>query len=224
MKTNKLLLKKIRPYIGKIEFFDFNGHRQIASGSMFFYMGRWLIATAAHCVFDIVDKHYNKDFSFYFTFNKKVCIREAYIHKYWVKNEYLEFDIAFLIPEDDKIYENLDKKSIIPSFKIMERQSCFVCGIGLLLSKPRVLYRNVVTDKTYQSNLIGINTHFYSGMSGGPWYQWKNQKFILFATSSLSFKSVQNTLWGVNWNEEIKSIADVAVSDDSNEKVIKLGF
>ncbi|HEM3502770.1 TPA: trypsin-like peptidase domain-containing protein [Streptococcus suis] len=212
MDRHFLYLKK---YVGILSFKGERGGRQKATGCLFNYNGEWLVATAAHCIFDIDIGEFNRDFHFFLPDRRiELELLDIAFHSNWIELFAPEYDIAFFrIAHSSDVYtQSLDEAFVQPKFEVSYNNVFDLVGYPmsfLLFNKFHIDSNKIGKyDETYNSTLIGISSKAKGGMSGSPLLILENSKFKIVGTVSLSFNSEKDTLWSAKWNEEIKMILD----------------
>lgn len=206
---------KLKKYVGVLTFKGKNGGSQKATACLFYYNTEWLVATAAHCIFDIDIEAFNNDFQFYLPEVKiKLELSDITFHNNWIKLFAPEYDIAFfkVAPSSFDYTQSLDKDFLQPIFEVSYNNTFSLVGypMSILFFHRFHIEHNKggKYDNTYNSTLIGISSKAKGGMSGSPLLIIENSKFKIVGTVSLSFNSEKDTLWSAKWNEEIKIILD----------------
>jgi len=207
---NSNIYRKLKEYIGIISFKGSTGKRQKGSACIFSYNGKWLLATAAHCVFDIETNEYNKEFYFFIPGRKsKINLgNRVYLHQLWPTLYAPEYDIAFFKLEENEYIRSLDLEFIKPKFSVKTNNYFDIAGFPGKIPFWESLYiehdKFGECDYIYGSSLIGIRTSKGEGMSGGPLLIKKIQRFYIGGTVSLKFNSQKNMLWSAPWNRDIE--------------------
>ena len=219
MESQFLDLKK---YIGVLSFKGTKTGTQKGTACLFFYNKEWLLATAAHCIFDIESEEFNKDFKFLIPYNKvKIELSNVIFHENWLKLYAPEYDIAFFKIVHTDYLECLDDTFLQPKFDISHDNSFSLAGYSaslLLFNRLTIeCNRHGKYDQIYNSTLIGVETKAKGGMSGSTLMILDKYKFKIVGTVSLSFKSQKNTLWSAKWNAEMKEILDFITLDNGNK-------
>jgi hypothetical protein len=204
--------------LGKVEF-GVNGKRSLGSGSIIKSPNIPLIATAAHCIYDWETQSFYEQISFLpyiegsgFRISFKPVL--AAIPKVWAEQGAVEYDTGFLVLESSFETDSNYYKYAVPAvFNISRELDYLVCGFQnrLFPAKKPLLSRGIAQkDRFKNSSLQGISCKGKSGMSGGPWITKYEGIYVQNSVSSLSMKSVKNTLWGPYWGKTIEAVYQVA--------------
>ncbi len=218
---NNLLSK-----LGKVEFWV-NGKRSLGSASILKSVNAPIIATAAHCVYDWESKQFYEHIRFLpYSEGFKVAFKPvlASIPKEWAKNGVVDYDTGFLVlePEASNVI-NFEEKGIPVAFNMSRNLEYVISGFQnvLLPSKKPLFSRGVAcADSFKHSSLQGVPSKGKSGMSGGPWFTEIEGRYVQNSNSSLSMKSVKNTLWGPYWGETIEAAYQVASGELSGDSTV----
>ncbi|MEW5593624.1 hypothetical protein ABGT24_08710 [Peribacillus frigoritolerans] len=215
--------KKLLRCLGKIEF-RVNGKKSLGSASIVKSLKFPLIATAAHCIYDWESKRfydrvefspYSKDFKRSF---KPVL---AVIPKDWAEHGVVDYDTGFLVFDSESLtIIDSDELGIPVAFNRPLNQEYLVSGFQnvLLPSKKPLISRGIAHPDFFKnSSLQGVRSKGKSGMSGGPWFTEVEGEYIQNSNTSLSMKSVKNTLWGPYWGETIEATYQVASGELLND-------
>ena len=212
------MVDKLENRIGILSYEGDGKGRQKGSGCIFYYKNKWIIATAAHCVYNINDDVFYKDFKFTIPSSKiTYTLGDVFLHKYWSELYAPEYDIAFFTIDCDDNCLKFDKSYLTPYFNIPIDESFIIAGFPgkiIFANKLYIKKNNIgIADRLYFSNLIGIKTCKKEGMSGGPLLCQSKNRFNIVGTVSLSFVSEKGVLWCAPWNEDFKLILDYLVKE-----------
>lgn len=214
--------KNILNCLGKIEF-RFLGKRSLGSGSMIRTFKSPIVATAAHCIYDWDTQQFYEDLSFLlYSEGFKTSFKPilSVIPKLWAEEGAVEYDTGFLVLKSDILKEvNYSQVAIPVAFNIPRKLQYTIYGFRNVLfpsKKPYMSQGFAFPDYLKNSSLQGIQSKGKSGMSGGPWVTKYKGEYVQNSVSSLSMKSIRNTLWGPYWGNIIKSAYDFA--NDSNKE------
>lgn len=200
--------------------------RQEATGSIIKFNNIVLVATAAHCIFDIYDKKFYEDIICSFwkdKFEKKYKVKKAFIPKRWIEEGALECDTAFVLLDtfDCKEYMNY---AITPKFNLQRELDYAVMGFSgktVFSSKsPITISGKAVLDEKYKFIVQGIECKNKNGMSGGPWLTSFDNEVVQNSVSSFSFRKKNKLLWGPYWGREIENVLYVACGIRNNSSKV----
>lgn len=210
--------KPLLSCLGKVEFWV-NGKRSLGSGNIIKSPNIPLIATAAHCIYDWETQSFYEQIAFLpyvegkdFRISFKPVL--ATIPRVWAEQGAVEYDTGFLVLESSFEANSSYYKYAVPAaFNISRNLDYWVCGFQNRLfpaKKPLISQGVAQRDRFKNSSLQGISCRGKSGMSGGPWITKYEGEYVQNSVSSLSIKSVKNTLWGPYWGETIEAAYQVA--------------
>ena len=215
------MVEKIRMYIGVLSYKKEGREGQKGTGCIFSYKGKWFLATAAHCVYDIDEDKFYTDFKFTQpNSGKEYILGDVYLHKFWSSLYAPEYDIAFFNIYCDDNFFNLDRTYLTPYFEISNDNKFTIAGFpGKILRNKLYIKRDNywISDRIYSSSLIGIRTCKKEGMSGGPLICQNEDSLSIVGTISLSFVSEKGILWCAPWNKDFKAILEFLTSDKQAE-------
>jgi hypothetical protein len=212
--------------LGKIEFWV-NGKRSLGSASILKSLNAPVIATAAHCLYDWESKQFYECIRFLpYSEDFKVAFKPvlASIPKDWAQHGIVDYDTGFLVlePEASNVI-NFEEKGIPVAFNMSRNLEYVISGFQNVLlpsKKPLVSKGIACTDSFKNSSLQGVRSKGKSGMSGGPWFTEFEGRYIQNSNSSLSMKSVKNTLWGPYWGKTIEAAYQVASGEISEDSAV----
>lgn len=173
-----------------------------AKGFLLKKNNNFILTTAAHCVYD----YYSSQFfdSIYFKHNKeKIMISKAFVHKKWIEDGILDYDVAFLEIDNTENLKNIF--NIEPLFNMSHKNDYYLLR-NKIFKKKKIVHRLSFRDYIYDSSLKGIKLKTKVGDSGSPWLVYKNGKIYQNSNTSLSFNNYKNITWGPDWGEEIKNL------------------
>lgn len=196
----------IMNYVGQLYFrtgIQKKGHKK-GSACLFYFCNRWLVATAAHCVYDIDGQYYYSGFTFKLPGLPEIKLNKFVISELWINKASLEHDIAFFeLPPD--IEKKITLEKLTPIFHKKSGEKMLLAGFPnrfLIFQKLSIVEGVGQKDKVYGSSLIGVKTKYFNGMSGGPLLLNIESKLFIVGTISFTFKSIPNTLWCASWGDE----------------------
>ncbi|HGD2724756.1 serine protease [Streptococcus vestibularis] len=214
--------EKIEMYIGILSYRGIGNGRQKGTGCIFHYKERWILATAAHCVYNIDEDTFYTDFKFTQpSSNKEYILGDVFLHKFWPSLYAPEYDIAFFNINCADSFSNLDRMYLTPCFAPLVDKKFMIVGFpGKIIFRNKLYIKkdnNGISDSLYSSNLIGIRTNKKEGMSGGPLICQNKDGLNIVGTISLSFVSEKGILWCAPWNKDFEIILDFLTGDKKVE-------
>ena len=130
-------------------------------------------------------------------------ISKAFVHKKWIEDGILDYDVAFL--EIDNTENSKNIFNIEPLFNMPHKNDYYLLR-NKIFKKKKIVHRLSFIDYSYDSSLKGIKLKTKVGDSGSPWLVCKNGKIYQNSNTSLSFNNYKNITWGPDWGEEIKNL------------------
>lgn len=182
--------------------------RQVASASIIKGKNHTLVATAAHCIYDLNRIKYHENILFSISEDVEVKYRPmaVAIPKDFVENTYLEYDTCFLVMEERfNTVEAYRKAALEVAFNLPKNLRYSIYGYpnesNLIPAKAE---GKAVKDTYKNSSLQGVSCFEKDGMSGGPWITTYKESVVQNSLSILSMNSVENIMWGPYWGKVIE--------------------
>lgn len=193
-----------------------------SSGSIIIYKGHYLLATAAHCLYDLKSEKAINNISIEISNknNKYICdVESICLPRKWKYEQSLMYDYAFGKLSID--LEDLIDDPFVPLFdlKNSENKPTYVSGYPIkFFSKSLKLKKRELDFSLYKAeNLIGMKTNLKYGASGGPWFLIDKNHYFQFSVTSAKIKSYKKTIWGPLWDSNTKKILDLFLKNtDTN--------
>lgn len=205
--------------IGKVEFWYNDKARSRGSGSIIQSPKFTIVATAAHCLYDWETKSFFKRVSFLPYLEKfKISYKPtlAVIPKDWSEG-IVDYDTGFLVFTSMSSQLIDYKNYAIPiEFNLSRNLEYILIGFQnfIIPSRTPLISRGVAHEDIYKnSTLQGLTSKGKSGMSGGPWFTKHKGQYIQNSLTSLSMKSVKNTLWSPYWGNVIEAAYKTAIGE-----------
>lgn len=197
-----------------------------ASGSIIIYKGQYLLATAAHCLYDLKNEKAINNISIEISNknNKYICnVESICLPLKWKYEQSLMYDYAF-----GKLsinLENLIDNPFVPIFDLRnsKNKTAYVSGYPVnFFSKSLKLKKRKLDFSLYkEEKLIGIETNLKYGASGGPWFLIDKNHYFQFSVTSAKIKSYKKTIWGPLWDGNTKTLLDLFLKN-SNTNYLNL--
>lgn len=215
----------MRRSIGLLTYTNVVGKQQVGIANAIQYDGLFIVATAAHCVFDWEARAFNTDISFRPMVTRAGSVfkaREIAVHRGWATQAIVDYDTAFIkldISDDEAI------ATVSPSkvrFDLPRGLEYHVIGVHRRLTSWQLVqfYDGAESDVAARSTLQSVRAKPRRGMSGGPWFLNDGGQPIQNSVTSLTFGSSPSRLFGPYWGAEVERICSSLCTTSENADVV----
>lgn len=195
--------------------------KQSASASIIRYSNELYVATAAHCIYDVLHQEKARDVYIEVRNKKNIYIKVPVIilPKKWASTGNLSFDYAFgKISLTSMQGENLEYFEPYFDYKenISKKTEMYLGGypISFLNTKQKISQGKLNLMFLKEEGLIGIHSNFKSGVSGGPCFLKKDDKYYQLGVASFKIRKFKKTVWATTWdNNALRTLESLHCSD-----------
>lgn len=216
--------------IGKLEYRVDDDHyigKRAGCANIVEAKGSIVIATAAHCVYEIGVDKFNKEIFFYHlnsNYKRPIKVSRVVVHKNWIQEKDVAYDTAFLNVEDSCEVKNMLAYSMPVLFSGYRNQDIIIYGLKKRLFNYQTFGESthIINDFKGLPDMIGGKCKGGVGMSGGPWIVRHKKGIFQCSLTSMKMRSQKGILWGPYWGRDIETVYLYAsgISNDKRNLVI----
>ncbi|MFF2176735.1 trypsin-like serine peptidase [Lysinibacillus sp. NPDC058147] len=180
--------------------------KQSASASIIKYNDELYVATAAHCIYDVLHQEKARDIYIEVQGTKRIYIKIPVIilPKEWSNTGDLSFDYAFGKIPPMKEKENIEYFEPLFEHKenITKETELYLGGypISFLNTKLKITQGKLNLMFLKKEGLIGIHSAVKPGVSGGPCFLKKQDKYYQLGVTSFKLRKFKKIVWATSWD------------------------
>ncbi|EGQ3940678.1 hypothetical protein GH130_11755 [Staphylococcus pseudintermedius] len=201
-----------------------NKYDSFGSASIINFKGYLFVATAAHCVYDLVTDKMSRDVIFEYTYKGKKLefeVSTIALPQEWLNSQLLKYDYAF---GKINLPTFLIPKAFTPEFNTSLKnlwEGIHISGYQFKLFSSKFEDKQGVINSEYLNSdgLLAMKVNLNSGISGGPWFFKHEDNLKQIGVTSAKIKGFKRYIWAPIWTENTKKLLEELIVS-KNDKVI----